>query len=136
LNEAKDVVVEARKSIDTNASQDIKKMEAPKVDMSDVKSAAEKVKTPAPVPAPAPVAPKKPVVNNPVQSNNSAKSANNNLNGKNNAVKPAPAPAPAPVKPQAAQSKPQPKKKNFSFDMSGMDELLKAAEAEAKNSNT
>ena len=45
-----------------------------------------------------------------------------------NNVKPAPAPAPA---------KPQPKpKKNFSFDMSGMDELLKAAEAEASNSNT
>lgn len=124
LNEAKDVVGEARRSIDTNASQDIKKMEAPKVDMSDVKSTAEKAKTSAPAPEVA----KKPSLNNSVQPNNSVKPANNNLNS-NNINKAKPAPAPAPVKPQ-----PKPKK-SFSFDMAGMDELLKAAEAEANNPN-
>lgn len=133
LDEAKDVVSEARKAIDTNASNDIKKMESPKVDMSDVKSAAEKVKTVAEKTAPAPEVPKKTVANNQVKPNNSVKPANNNFGGNNNAVKSVkPAPAPAPSKPQPKQ---QPKK-NFSFDMSGMDELLKAAEAEANNSNT
>ncbi|MDE6849546.1 MAG: hypothetical protein K2J44_09440, partial [Ruminococcus sp.] len=128
LNEAKDVVGEARKSIDTNASQAIKKMEAPKVDMSDVKSAAEKSKESALTPEIA----KKPSLNNAVQPNNSVKPANNNLNSSNtNNVKPAPAHAPAPVK---SHPKSQPKK-SFNFDMAGMDELLKAAEAEANNPN-
>lgn len=105
LDEAKSVVGEARKSIDTNASQDIKKMEAPKVDMSDVKSAAEKIATPPP----APKVTEKPAA----KPNNSARPANN--------IKPvsAPAPAPAPVQP-----KPQPKKSIVGMD--GMDDIMKS----------
>ncbi len=140
LDSAKDIVSEARKSIDTNASNDIKKMEAPKVDMSDVKSAAEKLKTPS-------LDEIKPAVNNNVQTNNSVKPANNNLKSKastpvnNNFNSKVNTPPPVNnVKPSvnnaksSVNSQPKPKK-NFSFDMAGMDELLKAAEAEANNSN-
>ncbi len=139
LNGAKDIVSEARKSIDTNASQDIKKMEAPKVDMSDVKSAAEKLKTPAP----AAEISKKPAVNNTVQPNNSVKPANNNLKNRgnspvnNNNLNSRVNTPVNNVKPAPVNSQPKPKpKKSFSFDMSGMDELLKAAEAEANGSKS
>lgn len=147
ITEAKDVVSEARKSIDTNASQDIKKMEAPKVDMSDVKTNAEKIKTPAP----APKAPEKTAEINSVKPDNSAKSANNikpayvqaqpqpkkSVVGmgdmddimKSFSVKPTvETPAPVPV-----QSKPQPKKPVNSLMGDDMADLLKAIEADPNN---
>lgn len=105
ITEAKEVVSEARTSIDKNASQEIKKMDAPKVDMTDVKSTAEKIsaapKTPE-KPAvkatekPVAKAPEKPIAKAPekpaanlVKPDNSPKSANN--------IKPA---APAPAQPK------------------------------------
>ncbi|MCM1507585.1 MAG: hypothetical protein NC177_10695 [Ruminococcus flavefaciens] len=142
FDEAKETVGDARKFIDTNASQDIKKMEAPKVNMSDVKANAEKVKTPAPE------APKKTTAINAVKPDNSAKTANNikptapqpkksvvNMDGmddilKSFDVKPqAEAPAPAP---KPAQPKPQAKKPvmNFGNDMA---DILAAIEADPNN---
>lgn len=134
LNEAKNVVGEARGSIDTNAEHDIKKMEAPQVDMSDVKSAVENMKTVAPEPKkkPEPTPQAKPVANNQVKPNNTAKPANNI--SRNATPTPAKPVAPPPVRP--VQPRPQPKQqpKKPLFDMAGMDELLKSVEAEANNS--
>lgn len=154
ITEARNVVTEARKSVDTNASQDIKKMEAPKVDMSDVKSTAENIRTTAPDNS------KKPVSfdANVAKPNNSAKPANN-ISPSSAPVPPAPAkpkeqpkksvvgmndmddimksfsvkppvetPAPAPVQP-----KPQPKKPVMGMNMDGMEDLLKAIEADPDN---
>ncbi|MDE6679231.1 MAG: hypothetical protein K2K02_09340, partial [Ruminococcus sp.] len=153
VTEAKDVVTEARKSIDTNASQDIKKMEAPKVDMSDVRSNAKNIKETTPDNSSKPVSDNA----NVVKPNNSAKPANN--------INPAPAPvAPAPVQPKQqpkkvvgmndmddimksfsikppvespapapVQQKPATKKPVMSMNMAGMEDLLKAVEADPDN---
>lgn len=148
VTEAKDVVTEARKSIDTNASQDIKKMEAPKVDMSDVRSNAKNIKETTPDNSSKPVSDNA----NVVKPNNSAKPANNinpapapvqpkqqpkkvvGMNDMDDIMKsfsikpPVESPAPAPV-----QQKPATKKPVMSMNMAGMEDLLKAVEADPDN---
>ncbi|MDE5582638.1 MAG: hypothetical protein K2J08_02890 [Ruminococcus sp.] len=146
LSEAKGIVDEAKNSIDTNAKHDIKKMDAPQVDMSDVKKEAEKAKTPVhevkkpetkksePVASqPKSVTNQQKPVNNPVKPNNMPKPANNiNRNTMPNTANPVVPPRPV-APPRPVQPKQQPKKPLF--DMAGMDELLKSVEAdEAKNS--
>lgn len=143
MNEAQTIIGEARKAVEPNEQNTIRRAESPKADFNAAKAPVASVpnvefnksvnnaeKRQAPV-APAPV--KEEPVNDPfarVAGGSYNQGSSNSFNKPQTPPPPTPAPAPVHEAPKPAPKKPV---SSFNFDMS---ELLKAAEAEAaKDSN-
>lgn len=110
MNEAKNLIGEARKTVDTSKTEEVKKAEAPKATFEAVKAPSASL---ADIGAKQPNGEKK----DPFSSVTSSSFGNNSLNS-----------SAKPAVPAQDQNKQQKKSANFNFDMA---ELLKAAEEEA-----